>query len=112
MRYSKSMIEAVRQVAMYEQFDYVLLDKDNKIPHRFKDSNNIVLDPKTAQECWYFEMNQDTKGTGHLLPGEAYYPYYYNSGDGLSTDGLNENGEEFKNAYLVHDNIQINYKST
>ena len=31
MRYSKSMIEAVKQVAMYEQFDYVLLDKDNKI---------------------------------------------------------------------------------
>ena len=54
------------------------VDKDNKIPHRFKDSNNIVLDPKTAQESWYLEMNQDTKGTGHLLPGEAYYPYYYN----------------------------------
>ena len=36
MRYSKSMIEAVRQVAMYEQFDYVLLDKDNKIIARYK----------------------------------------------------------------------------
>ena len=36
MRYSKSMIEAVKQVAMYEQFDYVLLDKDNKIIARYK----------------------------------------------------------------------------
>ena len=36
MRYSKSMIEAVQQVAMYEQFDYVLLDKDNKIIARYK----------------------------------------------------------------------------
>ena len=36
MRYSKSMIEAVKQVAMYEQFDYVLLDKDNKILARYK----------------------------------------------------------------------------
>ena len=39
MRYSKSMIEAVRQVAMYEQFDYVLLDKDNKIIARYKGRN-------------------------------------------------------------------------
>ena len=31
MRYSKSMIEAVKQVGLYEQFDYVVLDKDNKI---------------------------------------------------------------------------------
>ena len=30
------MIEAVKQVAMYEQFDYVLLDKDNKIIARYK----------------------------------------------------------------------------
>ena len=36
MRYSKSMIEAVKQVAMYEQFDYVLLDRDNRIIARFK----------------------------------------------------------------------------
>ena len=36
MRYSKSMIEAVKQVAMYEQFDYVVLDKDNKIIARYK----------------------------------------------------------------------------
>ena len=36
MRYSKSMIEAVKQVATYEQFDYVLLDKDNKIIARYK----------------------------------------------------------------------------
>ena len=39
MRYSKSMIEAVKQVAMYEQFDYVLLDKDNKIIARYKGRN-------------------------------------------------------------------------
>ena len=36
MRYSKSMIEAVKQVSLYEQFDYVLLDKDNKIIARYK----------------------------------------------------------------------------
>ena len=36
MRYSKSIIEAVKQVAMYEQFYYVLLDKDNKIIARYK----------------------------------------------------------------------------
>ena len=36
MRYSKSMIEAVKQVAMYEQFDYALLDRDNRIIAIFK----------------------------------------------------------------------------
>ena len=39
MRYSKSMIEAVKQVGLYEQFDYVLLDKDNKIIARYKGGN-------------------------------------------------------------------------
>ena len=34
MRYSKSMIEAVKQVGLYEQFDYVVVDKDNKIVTR------------------------------------------------------------------------------
>ena len=36
MRYSKSMIEAVKQVGLYEQFDYVVLDKDNKIVYKTK----------------------------------------------------------------------------
>ena len=36
MRYSKSMIEAVRQVGLYEQFDFVVVDKDNKILTRQK----------------------------------------------------------------------------
>ena len=36
MRYSKSMIEAVRQVGLYEQFDYALLDRDNRIIAIFK----------------------------------------------------------------------------
>ena len=40
MRYSKSMIEAVKQVAMYEQFDYVVLDKDNKIVTRQKNKQD------------------------------------------------------------------------
>ena len=34
MRYSKSMIEAVRQVGLYERFDFVVVDKDNKIVTR------------------------------------------------------------------------------
>ena len=36
MRYSKSMIEAVRQVAMYEQLDYAIIDGDNKIIGLYK----------------------------------------------------------------------------
>ena len=40
MRYSKSMIEAVRQVGLYEQFDYVVLDKDNKIVTRQKNKQD------------------------------------------------------------------------
>jgi hypothetical protein len=39
MRYRESMMEAIKQVAMYEQFDYVLLDKDNKIIARYKGRN-------------------------------------------------------------------------
>jgi len=34
MKYSKSMIEAVRQVSLYERFDFVVVDKDNKIVTR------------------------------------------------------------------------------
>ena len=34
MRYSKSMIEAVKQVGLYERFDFVVVDKDNKIVTR------------------------------------------------------------------------------
>ena len=40
MRYSKSMIEAVKQVGLYEQFDYVVLDKDNKITTRQKNKQD------------------------------------------------------------------------
>ena len=40
MRYSKSMIEAVKQVGLYEQFDYVVLDKDNKIIARQKNKQD------------------------------------------------------------------------
>ena len=36
MRYSKSMIEAVKQVGLYERFDYVILDKDNKFSQGIK----------------------------------------------------------------------------
>ena len=36
MRYRESMIEAIKQVAMYEQSDYALLDRDNRIIAIFK----------------------------------------------------------------------------
>ena len=34
------MIEAVKQVATYEQFDYVVVDKDNKIVTRQKNKQD------------------------------------------------------------------------
>ena len=34
MRYRESMIEAVKQVGLYERFDFVVVDKDNKIVTR------------------------------------------------------------------------------
>ena len=40
MRYRESMIEAIRQVGLYEQFDYVVLDKDNKITTRQKNKQD------------------------------------------------------------------------
>ena len=40
MRYSKSMIEAVRQVGLYERFDFVVVDKDNKIVTRQKNKQD------------------------------------------------------------------------
>ena len=36
MRYSKSMIEAVKQVSLYEAFDYAIVDGDNKIIGLYK----------------------------------------------------------------------------
>ena len=36
MRYSKSMIEAVRQVGLYEMLDYAIIDGDNKIIGLYK----------------------------------------------------------------------------
>ena len=36
MRYSKSMIEAVRQVGLYEMLDYAIVDGDNKIIGLYK----------------------------------------------------------------------------
>ena len=40
MRYRESMIEAVKQVAMYERFDFVVVDKDNKIVTRQKNKQD------------------------------------------------------------------------
>ena len=39
MRYSKSMIEAVKQVGLYEALDYAIIDGDNKIIGLYKGSN-------------------------------------------------------------------------
>ncbi len=39
MRYSKSMIEAVKQVGLYEALDYAIVDGDNKIIGLYKGSN-------------------------------------------------------------------------
>ena len=36
MRYSKSMIEAVKQVGLYEALDYAIIDSDNKIIGLYK----------------------------------------------------------------------------
>ena len=38
MRYSKSMIEAVQQVGLYEMMDYAIIDGDNKIIGLYKGS--------------------------------------------------------------------------
>ena len=51
MRYSKSMIEAVKQVAMYEQFDYALLDRDNRIIAIFKGKDACVAPVLSAVEA-------------------------------------------------------------
>ena len=40
MKYRESMIEAVRQVAMHERFDFVVVDKDNKIVTRQKNKQD------------------------------------------------------------------------
>ena len=39
MRYSKSMIEAVKQVGLYEMLDYAIIDGDNKIIGLYKGGN-------------------------------------------------------------------------
>ena len=39
MRYSKSMIEAVKQVGLYEMLDYAIIDGNNKIIGLYKGSN-------------------------------------------------------------------------
>ena len=39
MRYSKSMIEAVKQVGLYEMMDYAIIDGDNKIIGLYKGGN-------------------------------------------------------------------------
>ena len=64
MRYSKSMIEAVRQVAMYEQFDYVILDKDNKILARYKGRN--------AKKQAELNMKAAEKKVGVMKPLKVY----------------------------------------
>ena len=40
MKYRESMIEAIRQVGLYERFDFVVVDKDNKIVTRQKNKQD------------------------------------------------------------------------
>ena len=52
MRYSKSMIEAVKQVGLYEMLDYAIIDGDNKIIGLYKGGNakkQAELNKKSAR---------------------------------------------------------------
>ena len=64
MRYSKSMIEAIKQVGLYEQFDYVILDKDNKILARYKGRN--------AKKQAELNMKAAEKKVGVMKPLKVY----------------------------------------
>ena len=62
MRYSKSMIEAVRQVGLYERFDFVVVDKDNK----------IVTRQQNKQDAKEFEGFANSKFFKNTTMGKKY----------------------------------------
>ena len=51
MRYSKSMIEAVKQVGLYEMMDYAIIDGDNKIIGLYKGSNGKETSTDEYERC-------------------------------------------------------------
>ena len=62
MRYSKSMIEAVRQVGLYERFDFVVVDKDNKIITRQKNKQDAKEFEKFANSPAFKNTTMGKKG--------------------------------------------------
>ena len=50
MRYSKSMIEAVKQVGLYEMLDYAIIDGDNKIIGLYKGNICLLYTSDAADE--------------------------------------------------------------
>ena len=62
MKYRESMIEAVRQVAMHERFDFVVVDKDNK----------IVTRQKNKQDAKEFEGFANSKFFKDTTMGKKY----------------------------------------
>ena len=66
MRYGKSMIEAVKQVAMYEQFDYVVLDKDNKIVTRQKNKQDAKEFEGFANSKFFKDTTMGKNSKNHL----------------------------------------------
>ena len=62
MRYRESMIEAVKQVAMYERFDFVVVDKDNK----------IVTRQQNKQDAKEFEGFANSKFFKNTTMGKKY----------------------------------------
>ena len=62
MKYRESMIEAVRQVAMHERFDFVVVDKENK----------IVTRQKNKQDAKEFEGFANSKFFKDTTMGKKY----------------------------------------
>ena len=103
MRYSKSMIEAVKQVAMYEQFDYALLDRDNRIIAIFKGKDakkQAELNKKSArvkQPAKVYPIRPtDKKKVGDTVIGIGEQP--------LTDKDREDIDEDVKNAIAGFDN--------
>ena len=103
MRYSKSMIEAVRQVGLYEQFDYALLDRDNRIIAIFKGKDakkQAELNKKSArvkQPAKVYPIRPtDKKKVGDTVIGIGEQP--------LTDKDREDIDEDVKNALAGFDN--------
>ena len=97
MRYSKSMIEAVRQVGLYEQFDFVVVDKDNKIIGLYKGSNGkkqAELNMKAAERQVGVKKPLKVRPVSKKKVGDTII------GIGELTD--KERGEIEEGRYVVH----------